>query len=498
VSFRDSDSGTLQEVFMPRKKQCSRCILALVTLVYSLNLAVNVQAQTVTTLASFNGPNGSGPFASVAQATDGNFYGTTTEGGPYGSAAYGVLYRITPAGNLTVIYNFCSQPNCADGWDPTSVPILGQDGNLYGVTAQGGSTAAGSAGSGTIYKMTLGGKITTLYSFCATLPCTDGQSPTGLVQASDGTFYGTTSVVPNSNGGFGGTVFSLSPKGNFKLLYSFCSLANCADGDFPFYPPILDNDGNLYGATFTGGNEGGGLLWEVTSSGTYKVLRNFCHKSGTCGSQGPYVILRDPKGNFFGMTQYGSSHLSAGAVFEFTSEGHYHVLHNFDLNHSPTWPSVGLTLANDGNVYGVTGGSFDNAGSIFSVTPEGKFHTLYTFDHVGDGTLPVGPLFQGTESFYGTTTYSAEQGLVFRFSNGLSPLVEPVPTAGKVGKRVLILGNNLTGTTSVTFNGVPAEFTVEKDSFIRATVPAGATTGTVSVVTPSGTLNSNPQFVVTK
>ena len=86
----------------------------------------------------------------------------------------------------------------------------------------------------------------------------------------------------------------------------------------------------------------------------------------------------------------------------------------------------------------------------------------------------------------------------FDFSNGLSPLVEPVPTAGKVGKRVLILGNNLTGTTSVTFNGVPAEFTVEKDSFIRATVPAGATTGTVSVVTPSGTLNSNPQFVVTK
>lgn len=197
---------------MPRKKQCSRCILALVTLVFSLNLAVNVQAQTVTTLASFNGPNGSGPFASVAQATDGNFYGTTTEGGPYGSAGYGVLYRITPAGNLTVIYNFCSQPNCADGWDPTSVPILGQDGNLYGVTAQGGSTAAGSAGSGTIYKMTLGGKITTLYSFCATLPCTDGQSPTGLVQASDGTFYGTTSVVPNSNGGFGGTVFSLSPR----------------------------------------------------------------------------------------------------------------------------------------------------------------------------------------------------------------------------------------------------------------------------------------------
>ena len=82
--------------------------------------------------------------------------------------------------------------------------------------------------------------------------------------------------------------------------------------------------------------------------------------------------------------------------------------------------------------------------------------------------------------------------------NGISPLVETVPVAGKVGKRVLILGNGLTGSTSVTFNGVAAAFTVVSDTFIKATVPAGATTGAVSVVTPSGTLNSNPQFVVTK
>lgn len=482
----------------PQNFSRSVCMLALTLL--ALSLAVCAQAQTVTTLASFNGTNGSGPFASVVQATDGNFYGTTTDGGPYGSTGYGVLYRITPAGKLTVIYNFCSQPNCADGWDPTSVPILGRDGNLYGVTAQGGSSAGVSSGSGTMYKMTLGGKITTLFTFCAMLPCSDGQSPTGLVLAGDGTFYGTTSVVPNSNGGFGGTIFSLSPKGDFKLLHTFCSHVTCADGDFPFYPPILDSEGNLYGATFTGGNEGGGLLWELTSSGAYKILHNFCHKSGTCGSQGPYVLLRDSKGNFFGMTQYGNSHNSAGAVFEFTSEGSYRVLHNFDIYHSPTWPSDGLTLANDGNVYGVTGGSYNNGGSIFEIAPGVGYRLLYTF-HGDAGTLPVGPLFQGTDgSFYATTTYGAgkEQGLVFRFSNGLSPLVETVPVDGHVGQFILILGNGLTGSSSVTFNGVAAAFTVEKDTFIRATVPAGATTGTVSVVTPSGTLNSNPQFVVTK
>ncbi|MGA7753460.1 MAG: hypothetical protein WCB05_11530, partial [Candidatus Sulfotelmatobacter sp.] len=102
---------------------------------------------------------------------------------------------------------------------------------------------------------------------------------------------------------------------------------------------------------------------------------------------------------------------------------------------------------------------------------------------------------------YGSTNYYTNSniaGTIFSLSNDLSPLVETVPTGGKVGKRILILGNHLTGTTSVAFNGVPAEFTVEKDTFIRATVPEGATTGTVSVVTPSGTLNSNPQFVVTK
>jgi uncharacterized protein (TIGR03437 family) len=89
-------------------------------------------------------------------------------------------------------------------------------------------------------------------------------------------------------------------------------------------------------------------------------------------------------------------------------------------------------------------------------------------------------------------------GTVFKLSNRLSPLVKTVPVRGSVGASVIILGNNLTGSTSVTFNGVEAEFTVESGSYIKATVPAGATTGTVSVVTPTGTLNSNPQFVVTK
>jgi hypothetical protein len=113
-------------------------------------------------------------------------------------------------------------------------------------------------------------------------------------------------------------------------------------------------------------------------------------------------------------------------------------------------------------------------------------------------------LFQGTNGdFYGYTLYNGNQnncciGTIYEFSNHLSPLVETVPIAGSVGQSIIILGNGLTGTTSVTFNGTPATFSVVSDTEITATVPAAAQSGTVSVVTPSGTLHSNPAFRITK
>jgi uncharacterized repeat protein (TIGR03803 family) len=480
----------------------SRSVRLITLALLALGLAVRAQAQTLNYFADFDGKNGSVP-GPVIQGTDGNFYGTTFEGGAY---SQGNVFRVTPTGKLNSIYSFCSQPNCADGQRPESAPVLGSDGNLYGVTNSGGS----SANSGVVYKMTLGGKITTLYSFCATpRPCNDGQYPTGVIQASDGNFYGTT----ESGGKFGsGTIFQISPSGAFKLLYTFCSLANCADGGIPLFPPMQGSDGNLYGATNGGGTAEGesGVVYELTPDGAFKVLQNFCYPfSATCYTGAyPTRLVQDADGNFFGTTTTGGSY-NSGTVFEITSTGKFIGLHRFTYSGrvAATW---GLTLASDGNLYGV---ATDNAnfasatsnvpniyGIIFRITPAGEFTTLASFYDA-----PIGPLFQGTDgNLYGTTDEGGPgdsgygYGTVFKLSIGSNPLVKTVPGAGKAGQSIIVLGNHLTGATGVTFNGLSAEFKVESDTYIRATVPAGATTGVVAVATPAGTLNSSPQFVVMK
>jgi uncharacterized repeat protein (TIGR03803 family) len=459
-----------------------------------LSLAVCVEAQTFTTLANFSGGNGTAPHSgSLVQATNGNYYGTTYQGGKNNA---GVVFKVTPAGKLSDIYSFCSQPNCTDGENPWSALVLGTDGNFYGTTNIGGAY-----GSGTIFRMTLGGKLTTLYSFCpAGGACNDGQYPVGLVQASNGNFYGTTADSgPNQQTG---TIFEITPARKFKLLYSFCSKSNCADGGYPLSGPMQSSNGNLYGTTGLGGAHGAGVVYEITTSGLFKTLYSFCAQANCADGSSPFGgLIQGSNGNLYGTTEYGGAN-GYGVVFEITSTNQLIILHSFDETDG-AYPVSGLVQASDGNFYGTTdaGGAADGAGTIYEITAAGVFSSLYSFCIPAGctGYYPGYTLAQATNgALIGATTNSPNlyTGSVFSYSNGLGPLVETAPKAAKVGARVIILGNGLTGSTSVTFNGTAATFTVVSDTEITASVPTGATTGTVAVTTPTGTLNSNPAFQV--
>jgi uncharacterized repeat protein (TIGR03803 family) len=466
--------------------------LALTFAAITFSLAARAQAQTITYLA---GQGISAPVnpSMFIQATDGNFYSE----GQSGFQPNGYIYRMTPSGAITIIHSFCAQSGCADG-DQPQPPILGSDGNLYGVTTAGGNSSL----AGTFYKLTLSGEFTQLYSFCPNSGCADGRIPNGIVEGPDGNFYGTARAGGggNVNGG-AGTIFSISPTGQFKVLYTFCSQANCADGQQPPSTPIVGDDGNFYGVAQFGGTGTGapGVAYKLTPSGEYSVIYNFCSALHCIDGAQPLSVTQGPHSTLFGITSTGGTNF-CGTAFRIGPNNSYQVLRRFS-GADMCNPFDALTLANDGNFYDVSG-TYSGGGLIFQLTPEGGFTSLYDFACCHRAYDPAGMLFQATDgNLYGTTLYNGEPcctGAIFKFSNGLSPLVQTVPNAGKVGKQIIILGNNLTGTSSVKFNGVEAAFTVESDTYIQATVPAGASTGKVSVVTSSGTLNSNPQFIVTK
>jgi uncharacterized repeat protein (TIGR03803 family) len=221
----------------------------------------------LTTLYRFcnttNCADGVGPLASLVEGPDGDFYGTTS--GQYAGSTFGAsdpgqtAFKITPTGTLTTLYTFCSQSNCTDGDAPASGLFLASDGNFYGTTNTGGADSSGcnGYGCGTVFKISPLGAFSTLYSFCDEADCTLGNQPqAGLIQASDGNFYG--AALGSANLGLGGTVYEVSSSGDASLIYTFCSLSNsqasCIDGRTPSTLPIQAANGNIYGMTETGGS----------------------------------------------------------------------------------------------------------------------------------------------------------------------------------------------------------------------------------------------------
>ena len=316
-------------------------------------------------MVSFNYGNGAYPYAGLVVGTDGTLYGTTEAGGVYGA---GTVFRMTTNGTLTVQASFNYSIN---GGYPRSGLVQGSDGNFYGTTAEGGTY-----NDGTVFQMTTNGTLTTVASFNYSV--NGGYPYAALVQGTDGNFYGTTEAGGTS--GYG-TVFRMTTNGTLTTLVSFNYSGN---GGYPLAGLILGTDGNFYGTTEAGGASGYGTAFSVTTNGALTTLASF----------------------------------------------------NYSVNGG--YPYAGLLLGADGNFYGTTeAGGAGGKGTLFCLTTNGTLNTLASFEGTNGLSPQAGLVQDAAGNFYGTTSYgglgfngssTSGDGVIFRLGTG-SPAVSPVIVA---------------------------------------------------------------------
>ena len=421
--------------------------------------------------------------SSWAQGRDGNLYSTAPTGGMNGEGA--AFYFSFKTGLVTLLHSFMG----SDGSAPFGGLTLGRDGNFYGTTSAGGAH-----GVGTVFQINgTTHAFKTLYSFTNG---NDGGSPYAApVQGLSGLFYGTTSA----GGGAAncGTVYSISTLGVPVPLHQFAGSAG-SDGCTPLAALALGNDGNFYGTTNVGGTSPyqAGTVFKISSAGTLSLLHSFADADG----YQPNALVLGADGNFYGTTASGGT-IGYGVVFKITPAGVPTTLYNFPGKGGGAQPYAGLVQANNGSFYGVTsGGGANSEGAIFGGSATSHFPVLYSFVQSTTGAIPEAPLFQRTDGLlYGDTFRGGSngEGTFFSLNLGLHPFVSLSPTSGKVGKVIEIFGQGFTGTTSVSFSGTSAAYSVFSGTYLTATVPAGAGTGSITVTTPGGTLTSNKKFRVT-
>jgi uncharacterized repeat protein (TIGR03803 family) len=490
------------EKYVNARRRCPFAALFVIAF-FCVAAAIAAPAQTFTSMVSFDVTNGANPqWGPLVQGPDGNLYGTTSGGGVYSGGCFrspdgycGTVFKIAPGRALTTLHEFT---NGADGSGPMPGLILATDRDFYGVNANGGNFGfCFGIGCGAAFKITPAGTLTPLFDFTFSKAANPGSA---LVEAMNGNFYGT-----SVNGGIGGCgpsgdgcgmIFEMTPEGELTVLHDF----DFNDGwDSVGAALIQSTGGILYGETAGGGNgnfsNSYGTIFTITPVlGKFTVLYKFNGSDGQAPLGG---LVQASDGNFFGITPRGGAH-GDGTVFRITPQGTLTTLHSFDGTDGAN-PQAGLLQATDGNFYGTTyGGETSGNGTVFEMTPGGTLTTLHSFDGT-DGANPQAGLLQATDgNFYGTTYGggTSGNGTVFSLSVGLRPFITFLPAARPVGGTVEILGQGFTDATAVSFNGTPATFTVASDTYLTAKVPAGATTGHITVTEPSGTLKSNKIFHV--
>ena len=374
-----------------------------------------------TTLVSFTGTNGAypgaSPYCGLTLGADGNFHGTTYQGG---SNNLGTMFSVTPGGAFTSVVSF----NGTNGANPYAALLKGADDKLYGTTFAGGTS-----NWGTIFSIATNGALTNLFSFTGTNYPYQGANPgAALVQASDGSFYGTADYGGLTNASYNGrgygTVFQLTANGTVTVPALFGN----TNGAHPSGGLILGKDGNFYGTTTWGGQgisgsfPGYGTVFKMTPGGTLTNIYSF-----TGSGDGGFIyagLVQGNDGYLYGVAFNGGSS-GYGTLFKISTNGSYVPLHTFNYVDSGS-PYGGLTEGNDGNIYGTTYGYYAGYGSIFSVTPGGAFTNLFFFNNA-NGSHPDGVLLQGPDgNFYGTTSQGGANGLgtIFQLSVPLPPVIK--------------------------------------------------------------------------
>lgn len=348
--------------------------------------------------------DGGYPKGSLLLAKDGNFYGYVSSGTVNNG---GAIFKLTPAGVYSIVRSLSVN---TDGGRPQGKLIQATDGNFYGMNYSGGT-----AGYGTIFKLTATGNYTVLKH----LNKPEGINPYGsLIQAKDGHLYGMTYWGGATNFG---TVFRITLTGTYTVLRS---LASATDGAYPYGDLLEAKDGFLYGMTNSGGAKYNGTIFKISTAGVFTVVKALSTSADGGGAQGN--LIQGTDGSFYGMTKYtsGSTH---GAIFKLTTAGVYTIIKKFDQLTTGGYPTGSLFQNTDGSFYGMTNeGGKNFFGTVYKVTTTGTLTVLSHLNGATIGNQPQETLVAGKDSaLYGMTRYGGAYnfGTIFKLCGGVTTVV---------------------------------------------------------------------------
>lgn len=393
------------------------CLVALAT-----GTSLSPAAAVYEVLADFAKP-GSQVMAPLTAHSDGNFYGVATANGAFDS---GTVFKMTAAGALTTLHAFSG----GDGAAPAAKLIEGTDLALYGTAPQGGAN-----GFGCVFRITTGGVFTKLADFTGTSGSAPGSVPHALTLHSDGNFYGVTQA--GGANGFG-TVFKMTPAGVVSSLVNFSGTAGTRPGANPLGPLVFS--GNLlYGVTKTGGAGNAGVIFEVSTTGTWRSLGEFTGAAGTRPGANPAGgLMLNTDGALYGTTEFGGTN-GFGVAFKTTTAASpaFTTLRHF-ADATGSQPCGTLVRGSDGLLYGTTAnGGTNGLGAVFKISTTGTYTVITNL--TGETGTAQGSSLRGGLTLSGTQFHAVTSsggpgnlGMAFKLTStgSYTPLAAVSPANG--------------------------------------------------------------------